>query len=201
MTQPGEYVLDITAQYWDEDGVLWIGSARGAGVVETLNSSLIAHGQRGVTRIMDNRPQWFFLSQIHPKGIKEVGSGIPSDTQVMVLYPYQSGNGLWVADTGDAIIGEITVQDTEGSFADLVLSRAYQSENLSNHFGGLEIPKRVAVQGIPLFNTTATGLNPALFPEAIDQWGYFYLSAQRPGISVRAYIGQAWFFRTYWGLD
>ena len=198
---PGEYVLDITAQYWDENGVLWMGSARGAGVVETPNSTLVAHGQRGVTQVMDNRPQWFFFSQLHPEGVKEVGSGTPTDTQVMVVYPYHSGDVLWVADTGDAIIGEITVQDTEGSFADLVLSRAYQSNNPSNHFGGLEIPERVAVGEIPLFNTTATGLNPALFPEAIDQWGYFYLSAQRPGISVRAYIGQAWFFRTYWGTD
>jgi hypothetical protein len=54
---------------------------------------------------------------------------------------------------------------------------------------------------IPIFNTTADGLDPALFPERVDQWGYFYLSAQRPGISVRAYIGQSWFYRTYWATD
>jgi hypothetical protein len=201
VTQPGEYVLDLTAQYWDEHGVLWMGSTRGAGVVETPNSSLVGHGQRGVTKLMDNRPQWFFLSQIHPNGLKENAPDVPEDQAVMVLYPYQYGDVLWVADLNNSIIGEVTVQDTEGSFADLVLSRAWQGENPSNHFPGLEIPERVAVDEIPMFNTTPSGLDPALFPEAVDQWGYFYMSAQRPGISVRGYIGQAWFYRTYWSTD
>jgi hypothetical protein len=201
LTHPGEYVLDITAQYWDRHGVLWMGSARRAGVVETPNSSLVGHGQRGVTKLMDNRPQWFFLSQIHPEGLKENAPDVPEDQAVMVLYPYQYGDVLWVADFNNSIIGEVTVQDTEGSFADLVLSRAWQGENPSNHFPGLGILERVAVGEIPMFNTTPTGLDPALFPEAVDQWGYFYLSAQRPGISVRGYIGQAWFYRTYWSTD
>jgi len=201
LTHPGEYVLDVTAQYWDSSGALWMGSARGAGVVETPNSSLVGHGQRGVTNLMDNRPQWFFLSQIHPEGLKENAPDVPEDQAVMVIYPYQYGDVLWVADLNNSIIGEITVQDTEGTFADLVLSRAYQSENPSNHFGGFDTPQRVAVGEIPMFNTTPTGLDAALFPEAVDLWGYFYLSAQRPGISVRGYIGQAWFYRTYWSTD
>ena len=201
LSHPGEYCLDITAQYWDQNGVLWMGSTRGAGVVETPDSSLVAHGQRGVTKLMDNRPQWFFLSQIHPEGQKENAPDVPEDQAVMVLYPYQYGDVLWVADFNNSIIGEVTVQDTEGSFADLVLSRAWQGENPSNHFPGLEIPERVAVGEIPMFNTTPTGLDPALFPESVDQWGYFYLLAQRPGISVRGYVGQAWFYRTYWSTD
>jgi hypothetical protein len=200
-TTPGEYVLNVTAQYWDETGTLWMASTRGAGVVETPASSLVGHGQRGVTKLMDNRPQWFFLSQIHPDGLKENAPDVPEDQAVMVLYPYQYGDVLWVADLNNSIIGEVTAQDTEGSFADLVLSRAWQSKNPTNHLPGLEIPERVAVNEIPMFNTTPTGLDPALFPEAVDQWGYFYLSAQRPGISVRGYIGQAWFYRTYWSTD
>ena len=201
ITTPGEYVLDVTAQYWDSSGVLWMGSTRGAGVVETPNSSLVGHGQRGVTKLMDNRPQWFFLSQIHPEGLKENAPDVPEDQAVMVLYPYQYGDVLWVSDLNNSIIGEVTVQDTEGSFADLVLSRAYQGENPSNHLPGVGISQRVAEGEITMFNTTPTGLDPALFPEAVDQWGYFYMSAQRPGISVRGYIGQAWFYRTYWSTD
>ena len=73
LSTSGEYVLDVTAQYWDEDGVLWMGSARGAGVVETPSSSLVAHRQRGITKFMENRPQWFFMWQIRREGLKEGG--------------------------------------------------------------------------------------------------------------------------------
>ena len=192
LTAPGEYVLDVTAQYWDENGVLWMGSSRGAGVVETPNSFLVGHGRHGVTLFWDNRPLWFRLSQIDPTG----GSGDPSP---MVVYPYQSGDVLWVEDEGPNIVADISVQDTEGSFEALVLSRAYQTNNQGDQ--AVPIGMGIGAGEIALFNTTATGLNPALFPEAIDQWGYFYLSAQRPGISVRAYIGQAWMHRTYWSTD
>lgn len=68
----------------------------------------------------------------------------------MVVYPYQYGDVLWVVDRDNSIIAEITLQDIEGPFADLVLSRAYQSENPSSHFGGLEIPERVEIGEIPI---------------------------------------------------
>ena len=48
ISSPGEYVVDVTASYTDGDGVLWMGSTRGASVVETPNTTLVAHGKRGI---------------------------------------------------------------------------------------------------------------------------------------------------------
>jgi hypothetical protein len=198
MPEAGEYVLDITAEYLDEQGVLWAGSSRGAGVVETPGSALVAHGLRGITAFTDNRPQWFLASDIHPDGLKESGPDVPEDDSFMTLYPYHTGDILWSSDQHNSIIAELSIHDLVGWYGDLLLSR-YEQVRGSRINQSLE--ERVTLGELPLVSTTPSGHDWSLFREEVDQWGYAYLSTQRPGVSVRGYVGTDNLFRTYWSTD
>lgn len=199
MPVAGEYVLDVSAEYWDDRGVLWVGSSRGAGVVETPNSDLIAHGLRGITVFTDNRPQWFLSSQIHPDGLKENAPDTPEDDGFMLLYPYHTGDILWTSDQNNSIIAELSVHDLVGWYGDLLLSR-YDQGTWANRIGR-DLEERVALGELPLVTTTSSGRDWSLFPEDVDQWGYAYLSTQRPGVSVRGYVATDNLFRSYWSTD
>jgi hypothetical protein len=199
MPAPGEYVLDITAEYWDEQGVYWAGASRGAGVVETPGSALIAHGLRGITVFTDNRPQWFLASQVHPKGYKENFPDIPEDDSFMTLYPYHTGDILWTSDRSNSIVAELSIQDQAGWYESLLRSRDRQVRWNSRVNRSLE--DRAALGELPLVTTTPNDHEWSLHPETVDQWGYAYLSTQRPGVSVRGYVGTDNLFRTYWSTD
>jgi hypothetical protein len=194
----GEYVMDVTAEYRDGRGVLWAGTSRGAGVVETPQSELIAHGLRGITVFTENHVQWFLASDVHPSGLKESTPQTPEDDSFMTLYPYQTGDILWTSDSSNSIIAELSVQDTAGWYGDVLLSRQSQ---VSRGRPDRSLEDLVALAELPLVNTTPTGHEWSLYPELADVWGYSYLSAQRPGISVRGYVGTDNLFRTYWSTD
>jgi hypothetical protein len=199
MPAPGEYVLDITAEYWDERGVYWAGTSRGAGVVETPNSTLVAHGMRGITVFTENRPQWFLASQLHPQGYKENYPDIPEDDSFMTLYPYHTGDILWTSDRNNSIVAELTVHDQAGWYESLLQSREPQVPGNSRISRSLD--DRGTLGELPLVSTTPNNHEWSLFPEEVDQWGYAYLSTQRPGVSVRGYVGTDNLFRTYWSTD
>jgi hypothetical protein len=199
MSVAGEYVLDVTAEYWDDQGVLWVGSSRGAGVVETPGSDLIAHGLRGITVFTDDRPQWFLSSQIHPSGLKENTPDTPEDDGFMLPYPYHTGDILWVSDRSNSIIADLSVHDLVGWYGDLLLSRYEQIPWINRT--GRNLEERVALGELPLVTTTPSGHDWSLFPEEVDQWSYAYLSTQRPGVSVRGYVATDNLFRTYWSTD
>ena len=109
ISSPGEYVVDVTASYTDQDGVLWMGSTRGASVVETPDTTLVAHGKRGIATAgtePGSTPQWFFMKNIDPPGV----TGEEEGQVPQVFYPYNTGDVQWAADgTASGIFPIITL--------------------------------------------------------------------------------------------
>jgi len=198
MPVAGEYVLDVTAEYWDDQGTLWVGSSRGAGVVETPDSPLVAHGLRGITKYTDDQLQWFLTSQIHPKGLKENDQDTPEDDGFMMLYPYHTGDILWVSDKYNSIIAELSIHDQAGWYGNFLQSR---EEQVTWGRNNRSVEERITLGELPLVSTTSSGYDWSIFDEEVDQWGYAYLSVQRPGVSVRGYVATDNLFRTYWSTD
>ena len=64
---PGEYVVDYEARFSDLRQRLWAGSLRGAGVVASPDSAMIAHGQRGLNGYYPkHRPGLVHHAQLQP---------------------------------------------------------------------------------------------------------------------------------------
>lgn len=105
----GEYVVDYEARYTDAEGRLWASSIRGAGVVSSLDSKLIAHGQRGLLGYERSPLAWFDTTVY------------PVDAPALVprpYWPYHSGDLVLLpnrAETG--LFPMLTVQDTQGDYA------------------------------------------------------------------------------------
>ena len=184
ITAPGEYVVDITASYTDSSGVLWMGAMKGASVVETPDTTLIAHGRRGIRlpgQELENPPQWFFAQNIDPPG--ETGEG--PGASIQLFYPYHTGDVVWASDAGVAIAPAITVHDPE-RVTNLSLNPRNQGKEST---GELEVR----------FGEVQPGNLPAAqYPELTTELAYFYTSVQRPGVTVRSFIGSGEVQRSYW---
>lgn len=204
MTAPGEYVADVTAQYWDDDGVFWMGKMRGASVVASPSTPLVARGERGLRSLPEPRPQWFFQKNIHPAGWPEIPAEIPSEApenwQTMMLFPYQSGDVVWVAHRNNNLSNELTFHDTSGALESFLLARADQYPIGGQNNNG-SIDDRAQVDEMPFISTTSNGWDDALHPEMVDQMGYFYMAVGRAGVAVRNYVAQDGLFRAYWSTD
>lgn len=204
MTAPGEYVADVTAQYWDDDGVFWMGKIRGASVVASPSTPLIARGERGLRKLLAPRPQWFFQKDIHaggwPETPAEIPPGAPEDWQTMLLLPYQSSDVVWVADRNNNLSNELTFQDSGGVLERFLLARANQYPASGQNQNG-SIYERAQVGEMPFISSTSNGWDDALHPEVVDQVAYFYMAVGRAGVAVRNYVAQDGLFRAYWGTD
>ncbi len=191
LSAPGEYVVDVTATYTDEDGVLWMGAARGASVVETPNTKLIARGQRGLTDPNHNitdRPAWFTMRNIDPFGSEERQKGaLPQ-----AYYPYFSGDVVWATDgTASGIFPVINLHDPEKITK---LGQFHRGPGDRNEVAAGEI--EVA------FPPIGPERLPAVqYPELIKTWAYYYISTQRPGVTVRSFVGSGEVQRAYWQFD
>ncbi|MCK5587047.1 hypothetical protein KAJ02_13320, partial [Candidatus Bipolaricaulota bacterium] len=64
-----------------------------------------------------------------------------------------------------------------------------------------DIRQRISVSEIPFIYTTDNGWDARLYPEHVDQVGYFYMAVGRPGVGVRNYVAQDGLFRAYWTTD
>ena len=186
ISSPGEYLVDVTASYTDQDGVLWMGSTKGASVIETPNTTLVAHGKRGIAVAgtePDSSPQWFFMKNIDPPGVtgEEEGGQVPQ-----VFYPYNTGDVQWAADgTASGIFPMITLHDPK-MVTNLRLDPRNQGKDA---LGELDIVFP-AIQPVNL---------PAVqYPELIKTWAYYYTSVQRPGVTVRSFVGTGEIQRAYW---
>ena len=184
VTAPGEYVVDVTASYTDSSGVLWMGATKAASVVESPNTTLIAHGKRGIRlpgQELENPPQWFFARNIDPPG--ETGEG--PGASIQLLYPYHTGDIAWASDAGVAIAPIITVHDPD-RVTKLRLNPRNQGKEST---GELEVR----------FGDIQPGNLPAMqYPELANELAYFYTSVQRPGVTVRSFIGTGDVQRSYW---
>jgi len=172
MTGPGELLVETTATYTDEAGVLWMAATRWGQVVASPDTTLLAHGRRGRDDTpLDELQLWF-------------NSPFTGSTAHANL-PYATGDILW--QTGDdAARVIITVQDTEGRVEEAIL--AWNGQGNYNTVGEGDLNDRVRVDELPLGFATANSYNAALAPEDIVSYGYWYGGVQRPGERVREII-------------
>jgi hypothetical protein len=188
MTGPGELLVETTASYVDPDGVLWMGATRWGQVVAATDTSLLAHGRRG----RDNTPvsdvKLWFNSPLLP------------DDSAHINLPFATGDILWQTDD-DASRVIITAQDTDGLVEDAI--RAWDSAGNYHSRGEHAEPyptleQRARNGELPLAFATGSGMNPALVPEDIVSYGYWYGGVQRPGERVREIISDDDVGTGYW---
>jgi len=207
LAAPGEFRVDITAAYTDPDGTLWMGAMTWGNVIEGPAAQIEAHGRRGPdykSDTIDDMPAWFEVVNLPPEKLQGA---------IEVYYPYFSGDVHWGDETspplpGDSIHPIITVRDLTGTS-----ETCYNI--LRNHFSRarncfrwppegctqIGFEKRVAIGEAPLFITTKSGIDPAVDPEDIDLWGYWYGSSERPDVRVREIICEDGMGTAYWRFN
>lgn len=205
MDEPGEFRVDVSAEYHAPGGDVWFGAMTWGGVVESANPQIEAHGRRGMdykSDTIDDMPIWFRNQDLPPSKI-----GIEN------YYPYLSGDIHWgdelpdSGSLGDSIHTILTFEDlTPGEiFYDLIRDHypdatnpfRWPPEDIS--LTGLE--KRIDIGEAPLFITARDGLHPEAYPEEIELMGYWYGSSQRPDVRVRELISEDNMGTAYWRFD
>src|SRR5205814_728660 len=183
MSGAGEYRVDVVARYLDEQGVLWMGAMTAGGVVETPNSPLVTHGRHGFDLADGPQNQWFRVPDARTGGDH-------------VMFPFNRGDIMWMTK-GDpaADIPKITVQDPAGTFAARV--RAQARITGPKYEQPWNIEDRITAGEIPLISSQGAG-KLSIEPENVQQWGYFYASANKPGVHVREFISGDQSGSGYW---
>lgn len=201
-SSPGEYRVDYTVSYVDQDdGSMWMGSRSWGSVVATPNSPIITHGRRGGDiGSAATRPQWFNI-----KGNSEVeGSHLH--------FPFANGDVVWMEDTfkeaehegtnGTAMLLMASLQDPSGTLANYFRQRAPKSPNYVSVGSILDLEDRISNGEIPLFSSSSTDLSPLLNPDAVgNHWAYFYSGAAKPGVAAREAVSEDDTGNTYWRFD
>ncbi|MEK6374267.1 MAG: hypothetical protein AABO58_16390 [Acidobacteriota bacterium] len=171
----GEYRVDVVAQYTDAAGQFWGGAVSWGSIVETPGTNVVTHGRRGFDAVDHIQDQWLFVRQ------KRAGGD-------HLMFPFHHGDVMWMEkDDPAADIPKITIQDN-GAIADRIRQRGgcfCERPLLADRFTAGEIP---------LYSFVA-GRND---PENIEQWGYFYAFAERPGVHVREFIAEDQSGTGYW---
>jgi hypothetical protein len=205
LNEPGEYRLDLTADYVDPaTGELTMGAATWGGVVMTPpeNAQLVAHGRRGSDNHSAIPGQWFVFCDpdLQPPLVK--------NSTPHLLNPYLNGDILWSYDTflhknpeclGDALLMSASIQDTVGAVATAITERYNRIASPVALPGNFE--QRAQAGELPLFSSTISGRPVSLAPEEADQVAYAYLSSQRPGVRVRESVAEDRQGSGYWRLD
>ncbi|MGW8143495.1 MAG: hypothetical protein ACWGN2_03820 [Anaerolineales bacterium] len=203
---PGEFRVDISAEYEAEDGTRWAGYLTWGNVIEGNSPLIEAHGRRGMdyhTDTINDMPPWF-RNQDLP--LDKIG--------IENYYPYFSGDIHWGEELappsrrGDSIHSIITLRDLTGANETIYnLIRSYYPR-ANNYFReppedhtltGLE--KRLDIHEAPLFITTSSGRVPTKYPDEIDMWGYWYGSSERPDVHVREIISEDGMGTAYWRFN
>ena len=209
MVAPGEFRVDVTAVYPAPDGTLWAGAMTWGNVVEGHGASIIAHGRRGMDykdNTIADMPAWFEVLDLEKNHPSKVQGAFE------VYYPYFSGDVHWGDETPGRVLGDsihtiISIEEVggiDGPIYNLMRSKwparnGFRWPPVDQSLAGLE--KRLQVQEAPLFITTDTGIDPAVDPEAIDLWGYWYGSSERPDVHVREIISEDNMGTAYWRFD
>jgi len=185
LDQAGEYRVDVTARYTDDQGGLWMGSRTWGGVVARKNPPIVAHGRRGADFLSEIGPQWFTATEI----------GIEGGNQ-HVHFPFANGDIQWL-DEADAAVPVTSFQDLDGQLADLFRGRLHD-ELVIQPPGTLE--DRILAGEIPLMSGRPEPVDAHLDPESIDLWAYSYRVSERPLVRVREMIGEDRIL-PYWRFD
>lgn len=188
---PGEYVIDYEARYTDDDGRLWAGSLRSAGVVASPKGSIIAHGERGLDGdSAPFEPAWFNARTYEPNSTNRL------------LYPYHSGDVAWIADGPDGQMKPtLRVQDTAGTYSNWLL-QTFPGFTTPE---GTELERLIVKQELPLTTLASpdSAYGNTLQPDNILNYGYSYLSAVMPGLTARQFVqgGLDGQLPLYWDMD
>ena len=200
---PGEYRCDVTVKYVDAAGVWWMACRRGASVVVTPNSDIVIHGERG-SRVpsLKWRARWFIARNSH------FITGTPPDAFDMghTCYPYENGDVAWLGDRDpDSLFPNLTFEDPEGAIASLITERWPAVRHGAGRAGlypdALRPEDRLAIGEMPFVSSSSKGFSPSMKPEDVDQWGYFYTTSWRPGVSVRSHVAEDMVPASYWFFD
>jgi hypothetical protein len=206
LNEPGEYRLDLFAQYLDPiSGEMSVGAATWGGVVMTppANAQLVAHGRRGSDNFSQIPSQWFaFCDQnLDPPLVK--------GSTPHLLNSYLNGDILWSYDRvppnsppeclGNALMMNVGIQDTVGT-VEAAITERYNRNPLPVASPG-NFVQRAQVDALPLFSSTTSGRAVSLVPEETDQIGYAYLASERPGVRVRESVAEDHQGSGYWRLD
>lgn len=199
----GEFRVDYRASYEHPDGTQWAGAMTWGSVVEGTTARIEAHGRRGMDypdNRIDDMPAWFEVFNLPENKI-----GIEN------YYPYFSGDIHWGNEDrgpGDSIHSVITIKDLTPDQMIYNLLRQHKSRARNEMRWPPDpfedpnaLEKRIAIGEAPLFITTSTGHDPAVYPDEIDLWGYWYGSSQRPDVRVREIISEDGMGTAYWRFD
>lgn len=205
LDDPGEYRLDLFAEYLDPDtGEVYAAAATWGGVVMTPpgQAQLVAHGRRGSDNFTGIPNQWFVFCD------PDLQPPLLEGSTPHLLNPYQNGDVLWSYDLylndipeclGDALMMNSSIQDTVGTVEAAITTR-YNRMPFPVAPPGNFI-QRAQADALPLFSSTSSGRPVSLFPDETDQIAYAYLSSQRPGVRVRESVAEDRQGSGYWRLD
>jgi hypothetical protein len=199
--QPGEFRVDVSATYTDEQGTRWMGQVTWGSAVESATPGLIAHGHRGLDVADLDELLWFFhLAQL-PLPV------IAAHT----YYPYYSGDVFWGGETidytdtaGESIATIITFQDiTAGEDLYQILKARWNSSAHAILPDYEPLEGQLMKHEAPLVSTTSDGSDALWAPDKIDQYAYAYRTSERPGARVHETISEQgtvyWRFNANYG--
>ncbi len=200
---PGEYVCDVTVRHVDADGTWWMACRRGASVVATPDSTVVTHGERGNRAPTQRwRARWFIARDARfitgmPPGSHDMGH---------TCYPYEPGDVAWLGHRDpDSLFPNVTLEDPAGTIGRLITARWPEVRHGAGRAGlypdRLKPEDRLAIGELPLVCSSLSGLPPSMAQQQVDQWGYFYTTSWRPGVSVRSHVGEDLVPASYWFFD
>jgi len=194
--EPGEYVIDVMAEGYDDQGRLWMACSRGASVVAPSKPVVIAHGERGLRSPESTQRLAWYVEGLRPDVVRKPGAGIHA------LFPYHSGDVLWVEDH-ESIFPAVRFDDPTGQYADIVerLRPEVREGTYGGFFNGDLKPIDMRVVGeLPLFSRAGNDQPVGQFPGRPKYVSYAYTSTVRPGVAVRSLVHESSFL-AYWSLD
>ncbi|MDP8223857.1 MAG: hypothetical protein P9L99_10895 [Candidatus Lernaella stagnicola] len=210
MSEPGEYRSLVTAQYRDEQGVLWQGAQASAGVVAEHDPEIVLHGGR--TYLQPPR-----LGPPHYGGKERYDSRTEGGSSFLFLkfltqydytLPYHSGDTLFAATTYpyETVIGIVLSMEAKTKQLARRIVEAYNPSGQPLNFPAVSLlhqPEllpdlfkisddnfgyhRITAEQpdhLPILSASERGWSPMQFPDKNTLEAYAYISVIRPGFSV-----------------
>lgn len=176
--QPGEYIIDYEARYQGADGRLWAASQRSAGIVASVDGAVSARGRRGLSAYEANPQAWFTTLRYPFDGTQAA----PQPN-----YPYHSGDVAVVPDSAGGIRPVLQAYDGSGAYGDWLLATVPGAVTASGESIERAI-NRGSLPLLPILGGPERPYGPALLPDFIVNEAYGYISAVRPGVTVRQFV-------------